>query len=98
MTQQSTPMYIPNRNLQKISSRMFIVLHSIRCTPARGWKHYHMILFSSEKGLPTNLMEQCVFTSQSDLKKLDLSEYILYDSIYIMCKDRYNSSVVLGVR
>ena len=42
-------------------------------------------------------MEQCVFTSQFDLKKLDLNEYILYDSIYIMCKGRYNSSVVLGV-
>lgn len=32
---------------------------------------------------------------QFDLKKLDLNEYILYDSVYIVCKDRYNSSVVL---
>lgn len=74
-----------------------MVLHTIRYTPARGWKHYHRILVCSENGLPANLMEQCVFTSQFDLKKLDLNEYILYDSIYIMCKGRYNSSVVLGV-
>lgn len=75
---------------------MFIVLHTIRCTLARRWKHYHRILLCSENRLPTNLMEQCVCTSkQFDLKKLDLNEYILYDSVYIVCKDRYNSSVVL---
>lgn len=93
----------PTEIYKRWSSRMFIVLHSIRCTPARRWKHYHRILFSSENGLPTNLMEQCVFTSQTVWLKKARFEWVhtvwfhLYNvqrQIQLICGVRSQVSVI----